>query len=140
MSPMEVVIEELQAHQGIEGDIAFGEGMRLAGEGVEPITQSAVEPFDMHRASWLHQHPQRSAGLHRQQSSVLITMLDRLRKADSLGNHQPGTPPFACGYWLAIGPLQDAPIAVPAIAEPRKRALVGPLNRAGHRSLDQVLA
>ncbi len=48
MGPTKVVIEKLQAHQRIEGVIAFGESVRLAGEGVEPITQSAIESFDMH--------------------------------------------------------------------------------------------
>lgn len=37
MSSMEVVIEELQAHERIEGGIAFGEGVRLTSEGIEPI-------------------------------------------------------------------------------------------------------
>ncbi len=46
MSSLEVVIEELQADQGIP----FGERVRLAGEAIEPITQGPVEPFHMHRA------------------------------------------------------------------------------------------
>ena len=50
MSSLEVVIEELQADQGIPGGIPFGERVRLAGEGIEPITQGPVEPFHMHRA------------------------------------------------------------------------------------------
>ena len=140
MGPTEVVIEELQAHQPIPGVIAFGERMRLAGEGVEPITQSAIESFDMHRTRWLHPRPQRGADLHRQQSPMLITMLDRLRQRDRLWNHQPGTPPFARGDRFAVGPLQDAPIAVPAITEPLQFTLVSPLDRAGHRLLDQLLA
>ncbi len=51
MSSMEVVIEELQAHERIPGGIPFGEGVRFAGEGIEPITQGAVESFDRHGAS-----------------------------------------------------------------------------------------
>ena len=50
MGPLKVVIEELQADQRIPGLISFGEGVRLAREGIEPIPQSAVEPFHMHRA------------------------------------------------------------------------------------------
>jgi hypothetical protein len=42
MSPLEGVIEELQAHQRVPSGIAFGEGVRLAGEGIEPITQDAA--------------------------------------------------------------------------------------------------
>jgi len=64
MRPMEVVIEELQVQECIEGGIPFGEGMGLAGEGIEPITQSAVKSFHMHGASWFHPSPQRGAGLH----------------------------------------------------------------------------
>src|SRR5437870_6391501 len=100
MSSMEVVIEELQAQQPIPGHIAFGEGVRLAGEGIEPITQGAVESFDMHRASWLYPHPQRGTDLHREQSSMLITMLDGLRQGECLGDDQPRTSPFARHYPL----------------------------------------
>src|SRR6266849_2337097 len=76
MSPMEVVIEELQAHERVPGGIAFGEGVRLAGEGVEPITQGAIESFDMYGACWLPCRPQRGTGLHRKQASMFIAMLD----------------------------------------------------------------
>ena len=38
MGSMKVVIEELQAHQCIPSGITFGEGVRLAGEGTQPIT------------------------------------------------------------------------------------------------------
>jgi len=50
MSPMEVVIKELQADQGITGGIAEGLGVRLAREGTLPIAQGAIESFDMHSA------------------------------------------------------------------------------------------
>src|SRR6202035_518227 len=140
MSPTEVVIEELQAHQRIPGVIAFGERVRLAGEGVEPITQSAIESFDMHGPRWLHPRPQRGADLHRQQSPMLITMLDRLRQRDRLWNHQAGTSPFARGDRFAVGPLQNAAIAMPAITPPMQFTPVSPLDRGGHRLLDQLLA
>ncbi len=136
MSPMEVVIEELQTQQRIPGDIALGEGVRLAGERIEPIAQGAVESFDMDRASWLHARPYGGAGLHRQQSSVLIAMLDGFRQRDRLGNDQRRTPPFACQHPLAIGPHEDVLIALPPITEPVQLALVGPLDRGGHRVLD----
>jgi len=48
LRPMEIVIEELQAHQCIEGGIAEGFGVCLAGEGTEPITQGTIESFDMY--------------------------------------------------------------------------------------------
>src|SRR5205807_2305874 len=72
MGAMKVVIEQLQADEGIEGGIAFGKGVRFAGERIEPVAQSPVESFDMHGARWLDQHPQRGTGLHPEQVSVLI--------------------------------------------------------------------
>src|SRR5713226_54903 len=140
MSPMEVVIEELQADQGVPGGIAFGEGVRLTREGIEPIPQGAVEPFHMHGASWLHRNPQRGAHLHREEPPMLIAMLDRLHQRDRLWDDQRRTPPFARQHWLSIGSHQDAPIAVPAITEPVQLAPVSPLDGAAHRLLDQILA
>src|SRR6266480_4374972 len=140
LSSMEIVIEELQAHKRIPGGIAFGEGVRLAGKGIEPIAQGSVESLDMHGASWLYLRPQHGAGLHRQQSSVLITMLDRLRQGDRLWDDQPRTPAFARQHRLSIGPLAYAPRAVPAIAEAVQFTLVGPLHGGGHRLLDELLA
>ena len=140
MGAMKVVIEELQADEGTKGGIAFGKGVRFAGERIEPVAQSPVESFDMHGARWLDQHPQRGTGLHREQVSVLITMLDGLCQADRLWDHQARTPPFPRQHPLAIGPLQDAPIALPTITEPVQFALMGPLDRDGHRLFDQILA
>ncbi len=94
----------------------------------------------MHRASWLHPRPQRGASLHRQQSSVLIAMLDGLRQGDRLWDDPRRMPPFARPHPLAIGSHEDTPIAVPPIAEPVQLAMVSPLDRDGHRLLDQVLA
>ncbi len=70
---------------------------------------------------------------------MLITMLDRLRQGERLWDHQRRTPPFARQHTLSIGPHQDAPIAVPAIAEPVQLALLGAGDCGGHGSLDQVL-
>ena len=82
MGPMKVVIEELQAYKRIPGRIAFGESVRLAGLSIEPITQGPIESFDMHRPGWPHAWSQRGAGLHRQQSSVPIALLDGLRQGN----------------------------------------------------------
>src|SRR5260370_26155986 len=68
-----------------------------------------------------------------------ITMLDRLRQGERLWDHQRRTPPFARQHALSIGPHQDAPIAVPAIAEPVQLALLGAGDCGGHGSLDQGL-
>jgi len=118
--------------------IAFGERVRLAGEGTQPIAQRPVESFDMHGASWPYTRPQCGADLHGQQSSMRIAMFDRLRQRHRRGNHPRRTPPFACQPALAIRPHQDAPIAVPARTPPAQLALLSPLNRDGHRLLDQV--
>src|SRR2546423_15457983 len=77
MSSMEVVIEELQAHECIPGSITEGFGVCFAGEGIEPIAQGPIEPFHVHRASWLQARSQRGTDFDGQQSSMLITMLDR---------------------------------------------------------------
>ncbi len=45
MSSLEVVVEQLQAHERLLGDISFGECVRLAGENNEPIAQGAVESW-----------------------------------------------------------------------------------------------
>lgn len=130
MSPMEVMVEQLQTHERIEGGIPLGESVRLARESIEPIAQRPVEPFDMHRTRWLHLRTQHSADLHRQQTPMLIAMLDGLRQGQRLWDDQAGTPPLARAHRLAIGPYQDALIAMPAITEPAERALVGSLDGA----------
>src|SRR5207248_11395679 len=101
-----------------------------------PIAQSPVESFHMHRARWLHPRPERGAGLHCEQSSVLITMLDGFRQGDRLWDDPRRTSPFARRHRLSIGPHEDVLVAVPAIAEPVQLALVGTLNRDAHRLLD----
>ncbi len=67
-------------------------------------------------------------------------MLDGLHQGDALWHHQAGTPSSAREHPLAIGPLQDAPIALPAITEPVQLTLVSALDAGGHRLLDQGLA
>lgn len=47
MSPMEVMIEELQADQRIPRGISFRKGMRFASEGTQPITEGAVDSLDV---------------------------------------------------------------------------------------------
>lgn len=71
---------------------------------------------------------------------MLITMLDGLCQGERLGDDQARTPPFAGQHSLAVGTLQDAPIAVPARASPVQGPLMSSLDRGGHRLLDQVLA
>jgi hypothetical protein len=47
MSPMEVVIEDLETDQRIPHGIPFRKRMSLASQGIEPITQDAVDPLNM---------------------------------------------------------------------------------------------
>src|SRR2546430_5681248 len=108
MSPMEVVVEKLHTHERIEGGIPLGESVCLAGEGIEPITQRPVEPFDMHRTRWLLLRAQHGSDLHRQEAPMLIAMFDGLRQGQRLWDDQAGTSPLAGVQGLAIGSHQDA--------------------------------
>jgi len=71
---------------------------------------------------------------------MLIAMLDGLRQRERLWDDPRRTPPFALSHRLSIDPHEDAPIAVPAIAEPGEGAPVRPLKRDGRCVLDQLLA
>jgi hypothetical protein len=71
---------------------------------------------------------------------MLIAMLDGLRQRERLWDDPWRTPLFALSRRLSIDPHEDAPIAVPAIAEPGEGALVRPLKRDGRCVLDQLLA
>ena len=42
-----VVLEQRQRDGGIPGGRVFGEGVRLAGEAPEPVTQHPVEPLEV---------------------------------------------------------------------------------------------
>lgn len=136
---LDVVIEEVQTHQRIPGLIAFREGVRLAGQGSQPIAQRPIEPFDMDRSRWLARGPQRGPDLHRQQPSSLITMRDRVRHTERLWDHQTRASPVPCQHWLAGGSLQETARAMPSLAEPAEGALLRPLDGAAHRVLDQLL-
>src|SRR5260370_14365361 len=139
MSPMEVMVEQLQAHERIEGGIPLGESVCLAGESIEPIAQRPVEPFDMHSTRWLHLRAQHGTDFHRQEAPMLIALLDGLRQGHRLWDDQAGTPPLARAHGLSIGPYQDALVAMPAITEPAEWALLSPLDSAAHRLLKQAL-
>ncbi len=140
MGSMEIVIEDLQVHEPIPGGIAFSERMRLASEGIEPIAQRPIEPLHMHGAGWSHPRPQRSADLHRQETSVFIAMLDRLRQRDGGRYHQGWSPPLACRCWLPINSPENGGIAMPAIAEPAERASLSPLEGGRDGLFNEVLA
>jgi hypothetical protein len=66
-------------------------------------------------------------------------MLDGLRQTERLRNDQGWTPSFPCAQRLTVGPLEDAAIAVPAVAEPTEGALMRPLKREVDRLLNEGL-
>ena len=76
-----VVLKELQMEQGIEGDITFGKGMRLASEGIEPIAESTIGPLNMDGSGLGDDLAQGGTDLNGEQFPMLITMLDGLRQA-----------------------------------------------------------
>src|SRR5947207_15055759 len=102
--------------------------MCLAGEGIEPITQGPIEPLHMHRANWLNAASQRSADFHRQQSPMLIAMLDLLHQRHRLWNHPRRASALAGPLPLTIVSHQDVLIALPAITEPLHLKMVLPLD------------
>jgi hypothetical protein len=77
---MEVVIEDLQTDQRIPGGIPFGKGMRFTSEGIEPITECAVDSLDVNGSRFGNDFAQYSANLNGEQLAMLITMLNGLRQ------------------------------------------------------------
>ncbi len=63
MSPLKIVIEELQANECIPGRVPFGKRRGLASERIEPIAQRAARPFHMHRPGWSSAESQRGPDL-----------------------------------------------------------------------------
>src|SRR5947208_941091 len=50
MRSLEVVIEDLQAHERVKGGIPLSERVCLAGECIKPIAQGTIESLHMHCA------------------------------------------------------------------------------------------
>ena len=73
-----VVLKDLKTEQGIPGGIAFSKGMRLARQGIEPIAQAAIKPFDMHRSSQDEVCPQDGTDLDRDKVPMRIAVFDCL--------------------------------------------------------------
>ncbi len=113
--------------------------MGFARERTQPIAQCPIEPFHMYGPSRLDQLPQRGTDLDREQVSMFIPAFDGLSQGDPLWDNQAGAPTFARQYLLAIGPHQDAPIAVPPRTPPGEGTLVGSLHGDRHCLLDQVV-
>ena len=45
-----VVLKELQVDESIPGSVAFGKGMGLASQGIEPIAQSPIDSLNVNRS------------------------------------------------------------------------------------------
>jgi len=88
MRPMEIVIEDLQTNEGIPSRIAFGKGMRFARQRIESITQRPIEPFQVHGSGRSNTAAHCGPDLDRQEASMLIMMLDRLRQRYRVGDDQ----------------------------------------------------
>ena len=140
LGAMEIVIKDLQADQRIPSGISFRKGMGLASQGIESITQGSIEPFHMHGSSRKEAASHCGTNLDRQEASMLIMMLNRLRQGHRVGDDQLAPSPSAITRLrLAIGVLQDARIVLPTITEPAKRTLLGSSNRRRNCLCDQVL-
>jgi len=81
MIPMEVMIEELQADQRIPRGIPFCKGMRFASEGIEPITQGAIDSLDVNSTGFGNDCAQSGTDLNGKEFSMLISMLNGLRQS-----------------------------------------------------------
>ena len=78
MSMMEMMVKELEMEQSIPGLIPFGKGVGFASESIEPITQHAVEAFQMDGSGRQATGSHRGTDLNAEQPSPCITMLDAL--------------------------------------------------------------
>jgi hypothetical protein len=121
MSPMEVMIEKLQADERIPCGIPFRKGMRFAREGTEPITESAVDSLDVNSTGFGNNFAQSGTDLNRKEFSMLIPVLDGLRQAHLWGDYQRRTAQLPRTDRLTIRSSQDGCIAAPAITTPRQR-------------------
>src|SRR5260370_4549036 len=131
MSPLKIVIEELQANECIPGHVPFGKRMGLARERIEPIAQRAVEPFHMHSPGWSYAESQRGTDLHRQEVPMLITLLDGLRQRHCLAKYSPRAPAFSRQLPPPIGSPKDGDLPLPPRGPPRRVAVVVALQRRG---------
>src|ERR1700680_3006395 len=95
--------------------------MRFASEGIEPVTEGAVDSLDVNGPRFGNDFAQHGADLDGEQLAMLIAMLDGLRQAH-IGRHPPRrTSQLPRTHRLTIGPLEDRCIASPPIATPGQR-------------------
>src|SRR5258708_12179863 len=140
MSPMEVMIEELQADQRIPRGISFRKGMRFASEGIEPITEGAVDSLDVNSTGFGNNFAQNGTDLNGKEFSMLIPVLDGLRQAHLWWYYQRRTAQLPRTNRLTIRSSHDCCIAPPPIATPGQRTALRACDGEGHRSFDEFIA
>ena len=94
MSPMEVMIEELQADQRIPRGISFRKGMRFASEGTRPITEGAVDSLDVNRTGFGNTFAQNGTDLMERSFPCSSLCLMVCVKRTSGGTTSGGRPSF----------------------------------------------
>jgi hypothetical protein len=140
MSAQPIVLKDLHRQQRIPGGIALREGMRFARQSGQSIPQAPVESLHMHGAGDRHQIAQRRTSLDGHQMAVLIAVLDRLGQLDVRWHDPSRSSPLARWRRPAVLLGEDVAIALPAIAAPGERCLLGPVSRLGNRIRNQRLA
>jgi hypothetical protein len=114
--------------------------MGLAGERIEPITQTPIEALDMHGSRVRNLSPNGGLDFHRLQSTVFIAMLDRLCQANG-GREDQGRPAaFPGSARLTILTDDDRRISAPSIAAPIQRTPMGALHGLFHRMIHHRIA
>lgn len=134
------MLKKVQVEQSIKGGVTFGKGMRLACEGIEPITEDTVEPFNMNGSRLGDSLAQSGADLDGEQPPMLIAMLDGLCQAHVCRHHQWGTSAMPGAQRLARSSFENRGIAPPAIAAPAQRMALRACYGEGDRSLDEIVA
>ena len=77
--PQPVVLEDRQPKQCVPCPCTLGEGVRLARQACQPVSQNPVYPLNMHGHGRLDRISDGGTSLDSQQPSMLIAVLDRLR-------------------------------------------------------------
>src|SRR5688572_8185558 len=143
MGPQPVVPEQRQPNEGPPGADTFGEGVGLATQTGQPVTQHPIEPLDMHGG--------RSEGcltdgrvlLHAHEPAAGRTHLARLLRRDSFWHHQPRSarPAGVLGHLVEL--LDQRGIAAPAVTDVGQRlevAAQGGLSQGQRKQVRAVLA
>src|SRR5579884_292627 len=135
-----VVREEDQRHRRFPGGQLLGEGVRLAGQAVEPIAQHAVEAFLIDHTGTGTAGAPHGARCHAHHAAA-ATLLDRLGQAQPGRAQQAGPAAAAGALGIPIDAGEQAAVDAAAIADPGHapppgRALAGqPHHGRGGRLL-----